>query len=689
MILPILTMLLGRVFSFRLAVVRPFSPNDQEALEKSFIKWNEFVPCDLSKVPSEDSVDLFLSFSQDLSRSQASREFIRRFRTRQGTWRKCFKNIIILECKIPPGEDLYKPLEQFHNMNWVNGPNRQFERTNEAISSTRGLYEAWYLMEGDSVPVAPFFLETLMAELKRATPFGIFGSSYRGDRWDSFLTEIPTALKNHINGNAVYNHSHPLVQALVSRLSQEAFTRYNAIPYDYRFSELVHTDPEILPFQEAYIGTSRTIGNYASTNIVKEMLKGESIVHGAQIYHTREKGIGLVVSDWGIKGMLEEFHKSALSGLHPFREIVYVVPEHTLSGLKRTIERVFLSDGSSIVFRFETRNPPAFPELHHPDYIDYCYHQPVTTDLFMVSNTQMSISTPAHIMVDIQNHPVIGFLRYSTPMCDSNIFCSKVVQNSQRFANFSNTQMVHDMGMVFNKKITGVLGGHTNNFTTRTFCSQWLEQNNFKTCRPIPGPTATDYLAYLYSKNYQYVLTLTDMVQRGARDLFIHRIQPPPDERECSLDSPTTFSSYVNAYFRKKVFDTVCANIMNNESQCLSFPQCWWRPGFNKCILIVEPRPSKSRREDKILAQYKPSSFSSSSSLSESEVMGIVFGAVMLLCLSLSSLAALSALLFTKRTRTTAVPQHLFTETLYIPCESVPFVFSAPCSMPPPSRIYE
>ena len=50
---------------------------------------------------------------------------------------------------------------------------------------------------------------------------------------------MPLALLHHLNGNSVYNVSHPLMDHIVSELEAEATTAYNAICYDYRISQML------------------------------------------------------------------------------------------------------------------------------------------------------------------------------------------------------------------------------------------------------------------------------------------------------------------------------------------------------------------------------------------------------------------------------------------------------------------
>jgi hypothetical protein len=121
---------------------------------------------------------------------------------------------------------------------------------------------------------------------------------------------MPSSLINHINGNAIYNLTHPMLNGIVARLEIEAPTAANSIPYDYRVSQIVEEiQSGMVPSIQVYSGTmpalklpthlvdfgktfdledifreTQVIGNYASTNVVPEYLdEREAIIHGAAL----------------------------------------------------------------------------------------------------------------------------------------------------------------------------------------------------------------------------------------------------------------------------------------------------------------------------------------------------------------------------------------------------------------------
>ena len=60
-----------------------------------------------------------------------------------------------------------------------------------------------------------------------------------GNLWREFRSSLPLSLQHHINGNAVYNTTHPLLKHLLAQLRSEEDTPYHSIPYDYQISQIL------------------------------------------------------------------------------------------------------------------------------------------------------------------------------------------------------------------------------------------------------------------------------------------------------------------------------------------------------------------------------------------------------------------------------------------------------------------
>ena len=157
----------------KLAVVRPFSPADVDSLAPSFDVWDEFPPCSANGTVA----DLFLVYSQSLETSPRAQEAVGRVTDRfhkNNGWGHCFGEIFAVDADIQSDLDIYQPKEQDTNPLWVNGPNRHFERI-VRVGQAEG-FDTLYLMEGDSVPVKAYWLDSLMLDAELNRPFTILGS---------------------------------------------------------------------------------------------------------------------------------------------------------------------------------------------------------------------------------------------------------------------------------------------------------------------------------------------------------------------------------------------------------------------------------------------------------------------------------------------------------------------------------
>jgi hypothetical protein len=126
------------------------------------------------------SADLFLFYSQTFSENDVAIHAVDEIMNEYfsaGGWNRCFDNIYAIEANIPQELDLYIPAAQEELYNWVNGPNRQYEAAFRIIQSGEwGNYDAFYLMEGDSVPVKNYWLDVILGEINAYRPFAVLGA---------------------------------------------------------------------------------------------------------------------------------------------------------------------------------------------------------------------------------------------------------------------------------------------------------------------------------------------------------------------------------------------------------------------------------------------------------------------------------------------------------------------------------
>lgn len=118
-----------------LALVRPISVRDAEALVNSFVYWDEFAlgtnkGCHSSGDNQSARIDIIISFSREFDKqkypdiAEAMGAVHSLFEKTNG-WGGCIQSVKMFEANIRPEEDLYDPLlAEQGNLMWANGPNR-------------------------------------------------------------------------------------------------------------------------------------------------------------------------------------------------------------------------------------------------------------------------------------------------------------------------------------------------------------------------------------------------------------------------------------------------------------------------------------------------------------------------------------------------------------------------------------
>ena len=99
-------------------------------------------------------------------------------------------------------------------------------------------YESFFIMEPDTTPWQHGWLTSLVNEIKAKAPFAMLGSKYHGYKWHDFEEGLPLPLLHHLNGNAVYNTSHPLLRLILNQLKAEMDSIHNMIPFDLRIGQI-------------------------------------------------------------------------------------------------------------------------------------------------------------------------------------------------------------------------------------------------------------------------------------------------------------------------------------------------------------------------------------------------------------------------------------------------------------------
>jgi len=520
----------------RLAILRPFSRLDVKALSHSFDEWDAFLPCDISKrieytVDPPVLVDVFLSYSQTFESYKPAIDHVRSIidgfaaNYNASGWEQCIRSIKRIECDIDPQMDIYAVHEAHTNRMWVHGPNQQFVKSMDMILGGEfGHYDAVFVMESDVSPVRQYWLDSLLEDAER-DPFMILGSKYLGDSWNEFRSSLPLSLQHHMNGNAVYNATHPFLKELLNQLQLEEDTPYHAVPYDYRISQILVEGmlgilPEIPPdivdnwskskglelerntkkfraLWDTYgnkngktgstiVRESQVIANYAGTNLLPQHREsiGASLVHGGAHYESWDSlkcEITLVITEW-CDGLASNLLSQIDASSHPFSKVILMIPhsmaQHDINAL------------SSIQTKIDV-----YIKKRDSDFMDMC-NAPVNTEYFMMTNSYHIVSQQVDLLFtnDSRRLPVIPFTRADISYCQDSQTCVKAYEESKQFDKQSKI-IVQDFDMLFRTDLRD------------KFCSIWRERYGHESV-PVGdlgiqdslgpmGPTATTYTSFL------------------------------------------------------------------------------------------------------------------------------------------------------------------------------------------------
>ena len=251
-----------------LDVVRPFHIREVQALITSFEKWVLYPPCDVSKVQMHGRT-LTLWSSSFLSREDTE-EVAQKIKN-DNTWHECFTFVIFDSPDLTPEEDVYN--DDQNSLTWNAGPNIQFY---EYIARHKYAQRPFVLVEPDTYPTQFGWLELLEKETNARSPFAIMGTTYNGHKWDAIKNYIPLELLTHLNGNAIYNLSSPLLQITRENYDRGSFLYSGHNSYDVQFAKEVI----FRQMQDQYIETP-LIQNFAGSYVKSSEISPKAVlIHG-------------------------------------------------------------------------------------------------------------------------------------------------------------------------------------------------------------------------------------------------------------------------------------------------------------------------------------------------------------------------------------------------------------------------
>ena len=554
-----------------LAVVRPFSNNDYPRLASSFDNWNTWLPCATAGEASEIEVDLFICSSQSLDSNAAMQgvvqDILDAFLGNLQPWHSCFRNVFHVSANMLSSEDVYITDSANSTTRTARGPNLQFLRIAQNLmdgSWGTGMYDSLMLMEMDTVPVRRGWLDAIAGELNVNAPYVVYGSNYRGSRWDSFFGRMSPAMQFHINGNAVYNLSSPYFERLVSNVSAEVAKDTHSA-YDLIMAQYVlDNDVDLIGL---YKPTARFISNYVHMTMVASFLGDEYLIHGAKIvsdWNPVTDSVALVVSDWGNAADLGKLLDSLKTVRHPFREVVVYQPAAYLPATLQSTESITV-DGAEIATM-----TIKYVERTDVDSNDWC-NADVSSRWMVYTNAYFSLRSPTGLMQSASGQPVLHYV--NKKYCVEYGACDRSLARAAEFAGAAveGHFYLHEMVFRSDKKAQ--------------FCAAWQTwyRDNAPPCDPVLGPTADDYMAWLGAAGEApSIYDIQSKDKYDAPGILVQQVAPPVDPRPCSM--------YRAAQRNWLLTNFTGCSVLRTQADCEAAAalSCAWRAGLGSCYAAAD-----------------------------------------------------------------------------------------------------
>jgi hypothetical protein len=399
-----------------LTLVRPFSFPDATKMVSSFEWWDMYPPC----MESGDS-SLVMYFSGDATAVRSAMDPVL---FSNASWRHCFGSVTLRGADLPPADDVYRKSTELDD--WNLGPNLQFHKL------LAGAPAPFYYMEADNRPLAAGWFDTLRADVSTAAPFAMIGGRYAGHNWDNW-PGIPDDLRLHLNGNAVYNPSHPILQQIAAAFAADRHFRTSRRPsYDVAIARHVlrTVDPDHL--HGAGYKASSFFGNFAGTLVVPQMLPAAArVIHG-----------GVFVHGWvDLPDPLPLWYDRPAHHYSAASNLTLVVTEYAPRTLRPFLDQLNQSDASfkdTIVLPFHGGNP----------WRDFCTAG-VQTAWFMWATPDFGV--PRRFMLPRDRvGPMNPYTSHDSPFCSTR--CRHYIE-AERWTHPSFDRHYDQTKVIFNTHI--------------------------------------------------------------------------------------------------------------------------------------------------------------------------------------------------------------------------------------------
>ncbi|CAE7351799.1 unnamed protein product, partial [Symbiodinium pilosum] len=494
-----------------LAVVRVFSTDEEVMLLKdSGAMWDTVKPCMMKSNMSE--IDLILVYSKDLSMNMMAHKAVMDLEDgfmmkmdmdmynmtnmTNGTmydWMKCFSKITHMSAMLNPEQDVYDSNGYTTNKHWVSGPNTVFKSIMDAMymGDWKGMYDAFFLMEMDAVPIKHYWLEQFEMEAAEMKPgnMAVRGSQYLGDKWDLFKHMMPEYLVEHINGNAIYNLEHNWTKYLYETFTSNANDdMMEEMAFDVAFAmitmDAMMDSSMFHPGWVAAMGNNMTynwhsmlVGNYANTLLNTSFEFPTYIRHGSSknlFENLEDDEVTLGVAFFDMRGHLKE----TVPTTHPFKKILGLAYFD-----QATMTEEIVAPGGNVTMKM-------MKAMYEPMYHLCETAKNVETKWFALTDNYHIVKAPVSVLMEDDDVPVLPYVLKNSKYCAERPNCKASMEQAEMLFSID-LNYHHDKYEVLYKTEDAI-----------SFCKAWdtaTEGKGYGNCTLSFGPTGDDYIAWKIS----------------------------------------------------------------------------------------------------------------------------------------------------------------------------------------------
>ena len=427
---------------------------------------------------------------------------------------------------------------------------------------------------------------------------------YEGNKWDGFRDQMDEDLLTHLNGNAVYNVSHPCFKLVLEKMEEEGS---GTEAFDVATQRIIR---EFFPECEGAYKQTTAIDNLAATLVyADELNKNTSYIHGAKVMLPVNDSITAVVS--GFAGQSSETTlQGLLAGAHGFSAVI-MIDDHGEAGTSNEFTDVQLPNGGpfgAMRIKNMTRYPGSSPSR------DFCLAlEEMETPYFAMTNI---FRTPTNLLsiMDPHGNVMLPCLFSGSDYCDAS--CRAEAGGAALFTAPPSPQPTEQWFM--QERARGLMdfplmpeGDLTDTCVVNGDAMIWSAESARRYCsmleEKLPKPsaddctqqdaTATSYLAYLQSTGeFEDEYKFYQKEQWGERRVFMPYMEVPEcqDETEFPQKNGVVVRRMQDRRLNTNITTSltilsnmsVVCQLFTNEANCAAHEGCEWLGDFNgRCRL--------------------------------------------------------------------------------------------------------